>query len=261
MNARLLVVAGHDPSYGGAVGGAGVDADREAAARFGVEAVCVVTAWTDQGGGRVRAIGGRPAAEWSAEATALLDVVPFPFGALKSGLLPDAASVVALAALCERFDAARRPVVVDPVLAASGGEPFLDDEGVEALRTTLLSRGVVLTPNLVELARLARVDGEVVAHDRSARVEAARQLLALGARAVLVKAGHGVGPADDLLLEAGHPPRWFTRPRVSGAVLHGSGCRHASALAAQLACGAALTAASLWAARYLGERLAAARPG
>lgn len=260
MNTRILVVAGHDPSYRGPGDGAGVAADREAAARFGVEAVCVVTAWTDQGQGQVRAIGGRPAAEWSAEAHERLVGEPFPFGALKSGLLPDAASVRALAALCERFAVARRPVVVDPVLAASGGEPFLDDEGLEALRAEVLPRGVVLTPNLVELARLTGVALEVVAHDRAARVEAAGALLALGTRAVLVKAGHGAGPADDLLVETGRPPRWFPRPRVPGAALHGSGCRHASALAAQLALGTRLESAALGAARYLTERLVAVRP-
>jgi hydroxymethylpyrimidine/phosphomethylpyrimidine kinase len=256
VSARLLVVAGHDPG-----GGAGVAADREAAARFGVDAHCVVTAWTDQANGRVRAVGARPAAEWASEAERALAAAPFPFGALKSGLLPDADAVRALAALCERFASAGRPVVVDPVLAASGGEPFLDEAGVECLRSELIPRAVVLTPNLIELARLGHADPDRLAGDRGARVEAARQLLEAGARAVLVKAGHGEGPADDLLVEAGRPPRWFTRPRVPGAALHGSGCRHASALAAHLAHGATLESAALGAARYLADLLASGGGG
>lgn len=254
----LLVVAGQDPSY--RIGwGAGVDADREAAARFGVEARCVVTARTDQDGTRVRALGARPVAEWVGEARAAAEA---PFQALKSGLLPGAAHVRALAALLAELDPARTlPVVVDPVLSASGGEPFLDDEGVRVLLGELVPRGVVLTPNLPEAARLTGRDPLALAADRGARVDAARELLERGARAVVLKGGHADdAELADLVLARGAEPVWLPRPRTRGARLHGSGCRHASALAAGLALGRTLPAAAEAAGAWLGELLLRARP-
>jgi len=255
VSARLLVVAGHDPSHG-----AGVEADREAAARFGVEARCVVTVWTDQDGRRVRSIGVRPATEWLAEArTALAEEVH----ALKSGLLPGAEAVRALARLIDELPEPRVPVVVDPVLAASGGEILLDDEGIEMLLGELLPRGVILTPNLPELARLTGVELE---SDRSripvrSRERAAARLLERGCRAVLVKGGHAPGERlADLVLERDEAPVWLERARIQGRGIHGSGCRYASAVAAQLALALPLSQAAEAAGNWVGELIRAARP-
>ncbi|HEX6882044.1 MAG TPA: hydroxymethylpyrimidine/phosphomethylpyrimidine kinase [Planctomycetota bacterium] len=254
MRARVLVVAGHDPT-----GGAGVDADRAACARFGAEAECVVSAWTEQDGERVRAVTPEPVARWLEEARyALAD----PADALKSGLLPSAAAVQAFAQLADEARRARAvPVVVDPVLAASGGEPFLDAAGVEALLTELLPRRVVLTPNLPEAACLAGQPLEPLLTDPAARLAAAEALLARGAAAVLLKGGHGRdATVRDLVLSAGAEPVWIEHPRHPGR-LHGSGCRYASAVAAQLARAVPLPDAARAASAWLGELLrAAARP-
>lgn len=256
----VLVVAGHDPT-----GGAGVDADREALARAGLPAACVVTAWTSQDGRRVRALGARPVASWLVEARARLAPAPL---ALKAGLLPGAAHVRAFAALVDELAAAgeRPPVVVDPVLAASGGEPFLDAEGRVALLDELVARGVVLTPNLPEAAALAGRDEEELARSDEARVAAARALVDRGARAVVLKGGHArEDPARDLVLERDGAPLWLAHARVPGARLHGSGCRFASALCAGLARGRPLAEAAREAGEWLAERLreagaATARP-
>ena len=242
---RLLVVAGHDPTSG-----AGVDADLEAARRAGVEATCVVTAWTDQDGERVRALGARPVEEWEREARAAFRS---PVQGLKSGLLPGAEHVRALARLIDEH-ARDLPVVVDPVLAASGGEPFLDAAGVGALLAELVPRGVILTPNLLEAARLTGIDFERLRDSRTARLDAARALLAAGCRAALVKGGHGAGDTvEDLVLERERPPVWLVRPRVHGARVHGSGCRYAALVASELARGAELVAAAEAAGAWLGE--------
>jgi hydroxymethylpyrimidine/phosphomethylpyrimidine kinase len=249
VSTRVLVVAGHDPT-----GGAGVDADRAAAVRFGVEAECVVTAWTEQDGTRVQRTEPRPVEDWLEDARYALAA---PIGALKSGLLPSAAAVRAFATLIDEIARQRAvPVLVDPVLAASGGEPFLDRAGVEALLAELLARGVVLTPNLPEAVRLTGLPLEDLQARAEARESAARALLTRGCRAVVLKGGHAAdSPARDLVLERERDPVWLEHARIPGARLHGSGCRFATALAAQLARGVELSRAAAEAGRWLEELL------
>lgn len=249
MSARVLVLAGHDPS-----GGAGVAADRATCAHFGVEATLVVTACTEQDGTRVTAVRPRPAAEWGSEARAALEPLP---AVVKTGLLSNAADVrelVALLALVPRDV----PVVVDPVLAASGGEPFLDADGLEWMRAELFRRGVILTPNLPELARLSGARLAALESSPAARVVAAESLLARGLAALVLKGGHAPdADATDLLLRPGKPPVFATHARLPGRRLHGSGCRYASALAANLALGKELPAAVQAASAHLHALLAA----
>ncbi len=252
---RLLVVAGHDEH-----GRAGVDADREAARRFEVEAAFVVTAWTAQDDEGVRDIGARRAKDWLAEARSASGP---DLSALKFGLLPGSAHVQGAARLIDelRSRSAALHVIVDPVLAASSGAVFLDRKGVATLFEELVPRRVVLTPNLLEAARLCGLSPEeLLALD--ARVRAAKHLLELGAEAVLLKGGHASDdPVHDLVLERAKEPRWHLHPRVSGRGIRGSGCRYATAVAAQLARGASLADAAEAAGSWLAERIAAARPG
>ena len=230
----VLVCAGRDSS-----GRAGIDADLQALAALGVDSLPVVTSETVQEGRRVLAIEPRPEAEWTAE----VRQVGVRAAAWKSGLLSRAEAVAAFAALVGEL-AGSRPVVCDPVLAATGGERFLDEEGVAALRGVLLPRGVVVTPNLPEAAELTGLDPPELVHDFQGRIEAAERLLALGARAVLLKGGHGgEDPVRDLVLERGKPPVWLAHPRVAGGI-RGSGCRYASAVAAGLARGEPLDRAA-----------------
>lgn len=245
---RVLVLAGDDPS-----GGAGVAADRAACAHFGVEATAVVTAWTEQDGERVQAVRPRPSAEWGREARAALEQVP---AAVKTGLLSNAADVRELVALLAPLSR-ELPVVVDPVLSASGGEPFLDADGLEWMRAELFRRGVILTPNLPELARLAGARLAALESSPAARVVAAESLLARGLAAVVVKGGHAPdADATDMLLRPGKPPVLITHARLVGRRLHGSGCRFASALAANLALGKTLPESVQAASAYLHALLA-----
>lgn len=249
---RLLVIAGHDPT-----GGAGVDADRATAAHFGVEATTVVTAFTDQDGTRVSAVRPRPSPEWGSEARAALEPPP---AAVKTGLLSGAADVRELVAVLAPLPR-DLPIVVDPVLAASGGEPFLDADGIEWMRAELFRRGVILTPNLPELARLSGARLAALEASPAARVVAAETLLARGLSAVVLKGGHAPdADVTDMLLRPGKPPVFVTHPRLPGRRLHGSGCRFASALAANLALGHSLPAATEAASAHL-HGLLAALPG
>jgi hydroxymethylpyrimidine/phosphomethylpyrimidine kinase len=244
---HVVALAGHDSS-----GRAGLDADREAARAFGLELTAVVTAWTEQDTGGVRAVRPRPAGEWLAELERALEGAV----ALKTGLLPGAEHVRALA----RFLAGRDgdlPIVVDPVLGASTGEAFLDAAGLAALREELLALPLVLTPNVPEAARLAGLPPGELAGDPDRRLEAAERLLERGLAGLVLKGGHGAeDPVRDLVWARGGEPSWHEHARVPGAGLRGSGCRHATALACGLARGLDLAAAAGAAGEHLARLLA-----
>lgn len=246
---RVLVVAGRDPS------GAGVGADEAALRDAGVEPLIVVTAETDQDARGVRSIGARAPRAWLREGfTHVLE----PIGALKFGLLPGADHVRAACDLARSFVEHRGrvfPIVVDPVIAASSGGRFLDRDGVRALRRELLAQPVIATPNLDELAELAGCERGALDRSLDERLRAARELLAAGAEAVVVKGGHGrEDPVRDLVARRDGRSSWVLHPRVAGAKIRGSGCRFASRLAAELARGATLEDAVERAGREL-ERL------
>jgi len=246
----LLAVAGHDPSYVFADGrgdGAGVDADREAAGHFGVATLSVVTAWTEQEAGRVLELGPVEPVVWLREALGLVTELRDSLGALKFGLLPSERAVRCASQLVRE---ARKllpelPVVVDPVLGASGGEPFLDAAGRAALVDDLMGQGIVLTPNRPEAAQLAGLELG------SAPGELARRLFQMlegrneRQRGLVLKGGHGAeDPVRDVIVDAAGRASVHEHPRLVGASLHGSGCRHASAVAANLALGRTLEEAA-----------------
>ncbi|MCY2959354.1 MAG: bifunctional hydroxymethylpyrimidine kinase/phosphomethylpyrimidine kinase [Planctomycetota bacterium] len=255
MNAkpRVLVVAGHDPS------GAGLDADRDALAALAVEFVGVETARTDQDDRGVRSIGAREPAQWGAEAE---HHVHAGIAALKFGLLPGEAHVARAAQLVAHLRRGRHastPVVLDPVIAASSGTRFLDTAGVESLRGELLGLDLVVTPNLPEAAELASVPLRDLEQDLAARLDVARLLLGLGARAVVLKGGHGLeDPVRDLVQESGAAPVWLAHPRIPGGKLRGSGCRFASHLAGSLGLGRPLAEAARADGEFVASRI---RPG
>ncbi len=240
----VLVVAGSDSS-----GGAGVDADRHALEAAEVPGQFLVTAWTRQDEDGLRELGAVESSVWLDEAAA---VIEGGVGAVKFGLLPGPAAVAAAGQLAATLDA-KLPVVLDPVLGTSSGTRFHDERGVRCLLQELLPLGLVWTPNLPELAELTGVPAAGLAADPGAREEAGHVLLHEGARAVVIKGGHGEeDPICDLLVRPGTPALALERPRIPGASIRGSGCRFASFLAAKLARGADLPDA----ARQAGEFVA-----
>jgi hydroxymethylpyrimidine/phosphomethylpyrimidine kinase len=173
-------------------------------------------------------------------------------GAIKIGMLGTAATVSAVADCLPR-DAAVA-VVLDPVLLSSSGGVLLDAQGQAEMRARLFPLATILTPNIPEAASLC---GTAPATSREALLEQARSLLAMGARAVLLKGGHGEGAeAVDLLVTAQGAPHWLSSPRLD-ARCRGTGCALATAIAAGLASGQSVAEACHDGKRYVLSMLAA----
>ncbi|MBV9850437.1 MAG: bifunctional hydroxymethylpyrimidine kinase/phosphomethylpyrimidine kinase, partial [Armatimonadetes bacterium] len=203
-----LTIAGSDPS-----GGAGIQADLRTFAALGVAGLSVITALTVQTSQGVLSVHPVAPDILAAQLNAILeDTRP---DAVKIGMLGGAAQVRVVADALRRFHPPN--VVLDPVLASTGGVPLLDEEGRRALLTELLPLCDLVTPNLGEAGQLA---GRHV-HDDTTMAEAGEQLLALGAKTVLVKGGHLAGEPYDLLLRQGQTPSRFLWDRIHTHHTHG----------------------------------------
>jgi hydroxymethylpyrimidine/phosphomethylpyrimidine kinase len=220
-----LTIAGSDSS-----GGAGIQADLKTFAALGVYGACVITALTAQNTQGVTGIHQVPPDFVTAQIDAVfadLDV-----GAVKIGMVAELSVIEAITAGLTRWSP--RHIVLDPVMVATSGDRLLADDAVEALRTKLVPRASILTPNLPEAAALLN---EPVASSEAAIEDQGRRLLALGCPAVLIKGGHGQGSEsiDYLVRESGTIA--LAAPRVATQNTHGTGCSLSSAIAAGLAKG------------------------
>lgn len=244
--ANLLSIAGSDSS-----GGAGIQADLATFAALRCYGTTAITAVTAQNTRQVAAIHLVPP-EFVARQ---IDVIfaDIEIAAVKIGMLGSAATVAAVAA---RIAAHRPPfVVLDPVLAASTGAALASADVAEALVRHLFPLATLVTPNLAEAAILC---GRAQAPGLEGMYEAAAAIRARGARAVLVKGGHGAGAScDDLLLD-GDARHLFSAPRVATSNTHGTGCTLSAAITAHLARGADLAVAVEAAKTYVLGALAAA---
>ncbi|HEX2354513.1 MAG TPA: bifunctional hydroxymethylpyrimidine kinase/phosphomethylpyrimidine kinase [Xanthobacteraceae bacterium] len=246
MTAIGVTIAGSDSS-----GGAGIQADLKTFAAFGVYGASVITALTAQNTQGVRAIHDVPPDFIRAQIDAVFS--DLDIGAVKIGMLSQAATIEAVA---EGLAAHRaKNIVLDPVMVATSGDRLLAPEAVEALRKLLIPRALVVTPNLPEAAALT--GASVARNEREMEVQA-RELLALGARNVLIKGGHGSGDQSlDLLIGQGEVVRLSAR-RIATSNLHGTGCTLSSAIAAGLAKELDLRAAAQDAKEYVTAAIAAA---
>jgi hydroxymethylpyrimidine/phosphomethylpyrimidine kinase len=218
-------VSGHDPG-----GGAGIQADIEAAAANGAHACTVISCLTDQDSCDVHRLLPQPPVQVLNQARRVL--ADSPIAALKIGLLGDARLAQGLGELlAKRPDL---PVVLDPVLASGAGTALANRALEQALRE-LLPRVLLLTPNSLEARHLASAGDSLAA--------CADRLLELGARAVLITGTHEDGDEVFNRLYRPHaaPEQWGCR-RLA-ASYHGSGCTLATAIAARLAGGEPLAEA------------------
>ena len=164
----------------------------------------------------------------------VLFVAALTAAAAKTGMLANAAIVEAVGAAVEALEIPL--LVVDPVMIAKSGDRLVDEEAVAAMRSELLRRAFVVTPNIPEAETLA---GLAIRSDRD-REEAARRIVSLGASAVIIKGGHLPSSTIRDLVYDGHRFSEFTAPRVEGRSTHGTGCTFAAAITSQLALGRTL---------------------
>ena len=214
-------------------GGAGLAADQRAADALGVHLCPVVAAVTAQHSRAVTRV--EPVAPELLEAQLEALAADLPPRVVKTGLLGSAAHVHAVARWIDRLrEAGPVALVVDPVLAASTGRGFADDEALAAYRDVLLPRATLATPNHREAERLLGL-----APGADGAPALARGLRALGAASVAVTGGDEPG-RDGLALDwiaTPHAEGWLAAPRVATPHHHGTGCTFASSAAAALALG------------------------
>jgi hydroxymethylpyrimidine/phosphomethylpyrimidine kinase len=218
----VLSFAASDPT-----GGAGLQADLLTLASLGCHPLSVVTAVSVQD---TRGVDGLLALEpeWIARQARLV-LADIPVAAFKIGVLGSARNAEAVAAVLAEHP--RTPVVLDPVLASGRGDSLADSETVQVLRSSLLPRTTVLTPNSLEACRLA------LAAPDAGLADCAHELAELGCKYILVTGTHVPGEqVVNTLYGAGGKLREDRWQRLAGE-FHGSGCTLASAIAAFLARG------------------------
>ncbi|SLN12516.1 Hydroxymethylpyrimidine/phosphomethylpyrimidine kinase [Roseivivax jejudonensis] len=230
MISNILSIAGSDPS-----GGAGIQADLKAISANGGYGMAAITALTAQNTQGVRDVALVEPGMVAAQIAAIREDIRVD--AVKIGMLGSAAIVAAVADALADLDA---PVVLDPVMVAKGGDRLLPSDAVDALRDVLVPMASIITPNLPEGADLL---GAAPATTRDDMERAARDVLALGPTAVLLKGGHLPGDrSPDLLVDA-TGGRWSDSERVETRNTHGTGCTLSSALATWIGRGSDLGAA------------------
>ncbi len=236
-----LTIAGSDSG-----GGAGIQADLRTFAAHGLHGASAITAVTAQ---NTVAVADYVALE-PRMVVAQIDAVAsdMPVAAVKTGMLATGPIAEAVAGALARWGLPH--LVVDPVMVAKSGDRLLDPAAEAAYRERLFPLAEVVTPNLAEAEALLRRPVRSVA----AMAQAARDLHALGPRAVLVKGGHLEGDPIDVFFD-GRRLEELRAPRIDTRHTHGTGCTLSAAIAARLALGADALDAARGAKAYLTEAI------
>ncbi|TCL00337.1 hydroxymethylpyrimidine kinase /phosphomethylpyrimidine kinase [Shimia isoporae] len=246
MTSIALTIAGSDSG-----GGAGIQADIKAMSALGVFGASVITAVTAQNTQAVTAVHGVPLDMVRAQIDAVLS--DLDVSAIKIGMLATPQIIDTVGMAIKDYAG---PVVLDPVMIAKSGDALLATEAVDTLRSVLLPRATLVTPNLPEAGVLL---GRPSAENTETMTSQGQALCKLGAQSVLMKGGHAKGDlCHDILLENGTVSAEFTAPRQDTRNTHGTGCTLSSSIAAGLAKGLLMQEAVAEAHTYLQGAIAAA---
>lgn len=245
-----LTIAGSDSS-----GGAGIQADLKTFTALGVYGASVIAALTAQNTRGVNGVLVVPPEFIASQLDAVAS--DLNIAATKTGMLGEASAVAAVCDGFERHDLGA--VVVDPVMVATSGDVLLARDAITLVKSRLIPMSTVITPNLGEAAKLLGTKAATTVGDMERQ---ARDLLALGCGAVLLKGGHmGSENAVDILVQRVTPnePVRLSSPRVATNNTHGTGCTLAAAIAANLAMGLGLVEAVRAAKEFLTAALESGR--
>ncbi len=238
---KALTIAGSDSGAG-----AGIQADLKTFASLGVYGTSVVTAVTAQNTKGVTQILELPMDLISAQIDAVIEDIGT--SALKTGMLANSEIITVVA---EKIRQHRlQNLVVDPVMVAKGGDLLLRQDAVDTLRSRLLPLATIVTPNLPEAEQLTGIRGTRLQNLK----DAAKYIIDLGARSVVIKGGHRKGPATDLFYD-GREFRTLRAARISTVNTHGTGCTFSAAITAGLAKGEKLETAVVQAKRYITQAI------
>ncbi|ANU27174.1 bifunctional hydroxymethylpyrimidine kinase/phosphomethylpyrimidine kinase [Planococcus versutus] len=237
---ETLTIAGSDSG-----GGAGIQADLKTFQELGVYGTSVITAVTAQNTTGVSAIYPMTIQAVQKQLEAVGN--DFNIAALKTGMLFNPGIINETARTIKQFG--WENLVVDPVMIAKGGAHLLQQEAIEALKVYLLPLALVVTPNIPEAEMLT---GITILDDVSRR-HAAKEILSLGAKAVVIKGGHGTDPnhSEDYLLQSTGESIVYRSARISTNQTHGTGCTFAAAVTAELAKGKCLQEALFVAKQFI----------
>jgi hydroxymethylpyrimidine kinase/phosphomethylpyrimidine kinase len=241
----LLAIGGFDPSCG-----AGVAADLKTFAAHGCYGIAAITSLTVQNTQGVEAVHHTPSAELREQLEVLTK--DCEIAAVKIGMLGNRANAAVVGEFLDTHSFAH--VVHDPVIRSSSDSELLENTGVKYLATELLKRSSVITPNIPE----AEVLTGLTIKDVSDMEAAARKLVEMGAKAVIVKGGH-MERAIDVVFD-GKDVQALSGDKVKIENTHGTGCTFASAIAAQLAVGRTLVEAATLAKAYVVKAIEKAYP-
>ena len=165
-------------------------------------------------------------------------------------MVSNQALIISIAKKLKEYNA--RNIVIDPVMIATSGAKLIDDEAIDTLKEYLLPMATVLTPNIPEAEILA----DMKIKNETEMMEAAALIGEKYGCAVLIKGGHAINDANDLLYQKGHY-QWFKEKRIDNFNTHGTGCTLSSAIAANLAKGDSLEKSIEKAKKYISKALAA----
>lgn len=239
-----LTIAGSDSS-----GGAGIQADIKTMTVHGVYAMSAITALTAQNTTGVTDIM-EVSPHFLEEQLDCIFTDIFP-DAVKTGMIPSAPLIESAAAKLTEYHA--KNLVVDPVMVATSGSRLMNEDALTALTSKLLPLAILATPNIPEAETLS--DRKIVSEEDMEK--AAETICQRYGCSVLLKGGHQINDANDLLYQADKPVVWFYGKRIDNPNTHGTGCALSSAIASGLAKGEDLKIAVQNAKDYLSSALAA----
>lgn len=242
-----LTIAGSDCSSG-----AGIQADLKTFTSFGCYGLTAVTCVVAEVPGKVISVQPIDLPIIRDQLSVLLE--SFPIAAIKTGMLFSAPIIEMVAAVLSGLKN-RPPLVIDPVMVASSGDPLLEPDALVAYREKLFPLATLITPNLDELMLMSKSSSQL--RSLKAMRDAGKKFLEELHAPLLLKGGHLQNEiATDILLMPDGTEQTFTAPFYQGFETHGTGCTYSAAITAGLARGASLVDATTEAKKFITHAIA-----